>query len=94
MAGITSWWTPAVVNPTQACICLLYNSATTLTAADMEKQLQLSWDEVKKSLQSLALGKHRVLNKITPGAPTTAIAWRRLANAPIPTDTCMIVSPV
>eukprot|EP00668_Euglena_longa_P014540 GGOE01018530.1.p1 GENE.GGOE01018530.1~~GGOE01018530.1.p1 ORF type:complete len:767 (+),score=353.77 GGOE01018530.1:79-2379(+) len=55
------------MNAYQACICLLYNSATVWTAAEMERQLQLSWEEVKKSLQSLALGKYRILTKLSPG---------------------------
>lgn len=55
------------VNAYQACVCLLFNNVDSMLASDMEKQLQLSWEEVKKSLQSLAMGKYKVLLKVTPG---------------------------
>jgi len=55
------------MNAYQACICLLYNNATVVMAGDMEKQLQLSWEEIKKNLHTLAFGKYKVLIKAQPG---------------------------
>jgi len=55
------------MNAYQACICLLFNNTNTLKGSDIERTLQLSWEEVRKSLQSLALGKYRILTKVTPG---------------------------
>eukprot|EP01009_Symbiontida_sp_KSa7_P003687 NODE_18_length_2621_cov_624.894246_g15_i0.p1 GENE.NODE_18_length_2621_cov_624.894246_g15_i0~~NODE_18_length_2621_cov_624.894246_g15_i0.p1 ORF type:complete len:346 (+),score=45.58 NODE_18_length_2621_cov_624.894246_g15_i0:1328-2365(+) len=45
----------------QACVLLLFNSADVISAQDIQLQLQIPWEEVKKCLQSLALGKYKIL---------------------------------
>eukprot|EP01012_Entosiphon_sulcatum_P037927 TRINITY_DN4889_c0_g1_i1.p1 TRINITY_DN4889_c0_g1~~TRINITY_DN4889_c0_g1_i1.p1 ORF type:complete len:769 (-),score=186.60 TRINITY_DN4889_c0_g1_i1:539-2845(-) len=51
------------MNAYQACALLLFNSADTLTGSDVEKGLGLQWEDVKKALQSLAMGKYKLLLK-------------------------------
>eukprot|EP01064_Diplonema_japonicum_P030440 TRINITY_DN5181_c0_g1_i1.p1 TRINITY_DN5181_c0_g1~~TRINITY_DN5181_c0_g1_i1.p1 ORF type:complete len:789 (+),score=241.77 TRINITY_DN5181_c0_g1_i1:78-2369(+) len=53
----------------QACVLLLFNNREVLTGDEIAKELTLPWEEVKKALQSLAMGKYRLLLKdVAPGA--------------------------
>eukprot|EP01059_Diplonema_ambulator_P005428 TRINITY_DN1515_c0_g2_i2.p1 TRINITY_DN1515_c0_g2~~TRINITY_DN1515_c0_g2_i2.p1 ORF type:complete len:776 (+),score=305.97 TRINITY_DN1515_c0_g2_i2:39-2330(+) len=50
----------------QACVLLLFNTRDALTGEEITKELSLPWEEVKKALQSLAMGKYRLLVKDVP----------------------------
>ncbi|KAJ9462762.1 Cullin-1 [Diplonema papillatum] len=50
----------------QACVLLLFNHKDEYTGDELMKKLNLPWDEVKKALQSLAMGKYRILLKEVP----------------------------
>eukprot|EP01006_Ploeotia_vitrea_P028755 TRINITY_DN61391_c0_g1_i1.p1 TRINITY_DN61391_c0_g1~~TRINITY_DN61391_c0_g1_i1.p1 ORF type:complete len:789 (-),score=111.59 TRINITY_DN61391_c0_g1_i1:58-2424(-) len=48
----------------QACLLLMFNDHTgAISGGQMEKQLTLPWEEVKKGLQSLAMGKYKILTR-------------------------------
>eukprot|EP00668_Euglena_longa_P006634 GGOE01007934.1.p1 GENE.GGOE01007934.1~~GGOE01007934.1.p1 ORF type:complete len:768 (-),score=215.88 GGOE01007934.1:675-2978(-) len=47
----------------QACVLLLFNEKTSVSAGDMGKELALPMDEVKRTLHSLAFGKFPVLKR-------------------------------
>eukprot|EP01027_Heterolobosea_sp_BB2_P007474 GEZU01011119.1.p1 GENE.GEZU01011119.1~~GEZU01011119.1.p1 ORF type:complete len:768 (-),score=341.27 GEZU01011119.1:60-2363(-) len=47
----------------QACILLLFNQTPELTAADIQKSLNIPLDEVKRNLLSFSVGKYKILNK-------------------------------
>jgi cullin 1 len=47
----------------QACVLLLMNSTDRVTGKFIVDNTAIEWDEVKKALQSLALGKYRILTR-------------------------------
>lgn len=47
----------------QACIMLLFNQTPEIAASDIQKVLQLPFDEIKRNLLSLSAGKLRILLK-------------------------------
>jgi cullin 1 len=53
----------------QACVLLLFNqpSPCTLSGSDIIDRTQLPWEEVKRCLQSLAVGRYRILLRETMG---------------------------
>ncbi|KAG5641761.1 hypothetical protein DXG03_004273 [Asterophora parasitica] len=51
----------------QAVVLLLFNNATELHYPEILEQTRLNEDELKRTLQSLACGKKKVLKKIPPG---------------------------
>ena len=56
----------------QACVLLLFNHTEALSGDDLVKELTLPWEETKKALQSLAMGKYKLLLKNSPeGAKVT-----------------------
>eukprot|EP01061_Rhynchopus_euleeides_P029082 TRINITY_DN474_c0_g1_i4.p1 TRINITY_DN474_c0_g1~~TRINITY_DN474_c0_g1_i4.p1 ORF type:complete len:654 (+),score=261.67 TRINITY_DN474_c0_g1_i4:250-1962(+) len=56
----------------QACVLLLFNDREEITGEGFVKELTLPWEETKKALQSLAMGKYKLLLKVVPeGAKAT-----------------------
>eukprot|EP00300_Choanocystis_sp_HF-7_P004185 c13202_g1_i1.p1 GENE.c13202_g1_i1~~c13202_g1_i1.p1 ORF type:complete len:768 (+),score=175.66 c13202_g1_i1:61-2304(+) len=55
------------VSTPQACILLLFNTAPQLTCDEVRTRLNLSEDEVRRQLMTLALGKFKVLKKEPTG---------------------------
>ncbi|KZV88037.1 Cullin-domain-containing protein [Exidia glandulosa HHB12029] len=56
----------------QAVVLLLFNDSPRLSMAEIEERTHLDADELKRTLQSLALGKHRVIKKLSPGKDVKA----------------------
>ena len=50
----------------QACVLLLFNDKELLSGEMIVKELTLPWEEAKKALQSLAMGKYKLLIKVVP----------------------------
>eukprot|EP01060_Flectonema_neradi_P012917 TRINITY_DN1970_c0_g1_i1.p1 TRINITY_DN1970_c0_g1~~TRINITY_DN1970_c0_g1_i1.p1 ORF type:complete len:764 (+),score=141.53 TRINITY_DN1970_c0_g1_i1:35-2326(+) len=54
------------MNIFQASILLLFNLQDSYSGEDIVKALALPWDEVKKAIQSLAIGKYKLVLKQSP----------------------------
>jgi len=55
------------VSTYQMCVLLLFNSADTLSYADIAEATKIAAADLKRALQSLACGKHRILVKEPKG---------------------------
>uniref|UniRef100_A0A7S1N1C3 Cullin family profile domain-containing protein n=1 Tax=Eutreptiella gymnastica TaxID=73025 RepID=A0A7S1N1C3_9EUGL len=52
-----------IVSTYQACVLLLFNTKSAMTAGEMGKELALPLDEVKRTVHSLAFGKFAILKR-------------------------------